>query len=125
LVSERPRRRRFTALAAQRALHRGRAFGRNAARPLGSFKIPAGALAHFFRRFALLGRRKRYAGSPRLRKSNRDGLLGRSRAVLTSTDMVNLFSDEFSSLRRRRFSFARVATGTIDGPFFRHVDPPQ
>jgi hypothetical protein len=44
--------------------------------------------------------------------------------VFAVTDMVNLFSDEFTSLRRRRFAFARVAPGAKDGPFFRHVDPP-
>jgi hypothetical protein len=109
--------------AAQRGFHARRPFGRNTVRPLASLEIAACAFAHWLGRLSLLGRRQPNSGAPRLRKSYRDSLFGRSRAVFTVTDMINLFSDEFSSLRGRSFALARVATRSFDGSFFRHVDP--
>ncbi len=35
-------------------------------------------------------------------------------------DMLDLFSNKFSGLRRRRFTFSFVSTSPLQGAFFRH-----
>jgi hypothetical protein len=90
-----------------------------------SLQIAARLLAGPRRNSAsLLRRRKTDACASRLRKTDGDGLLGRSRAVLAATDVVNLFSDEFSSYGRGRFALARRLARALDGSLFRHVGPP-
>jgi hypothetical protein len=68
------------------------------------------------------GRRKTDAGPPRLRKTDGNGLLRRSRTVFAAADVFNLFSDEFSSYRAGSFAFVRRLARPLYGSFFRHVD---
>ena len=41
--------------------------------------------------------------------------------MFSLTDMLELFSDEFSGLRRRRLAFFRIAVCPLDDFFFRHL----
>jgi hypothetical protein len=92
---------------------------------LSSLQIAPGLLAGTRRDApSLLRRRKADACTSRLRKTDGDGLLGRSRAVLAATDVVNLFSDKFSSYGRGRFTRAHRLARALDGSLFRHVGPP-
>src|SRR5262245_60829984 len=59
-------------------------------------------------------------GTPRLRQTDGDGLLGALRAVLALADVVDLLADELARLRARRLALALVAAGTFEGGFFRH-----
>jgi hypothetical protein len=47
------------------------------------------------------------------RESDRDGLLGGSRAVLSLANMVDFFTNEFACLSRRRLSLAAILSGTF------------
>src|SRR6188508_3487398 len=49
--------------------------------------------------------------APRLRKTDGDGLLGVSRAVLSFPDVVHLLADELPSLRGRTLPLRAVASG--------------
>jgi hypothetical protein len=122
LVRERARRRGLSTLATQCALYAGRSLGGNRTRTARTREIALRLLARRFRRLPLLRRGKSNASAPRLGKADRDGLLRRSRAVFPFADMINLFSDEFTSLGRRRFPLALVAARSFDSLFFRHVD---
>jgi hypothetical protein len=60
--------------------------------------------------------------APGFREADRDGLLGRSRTMLTFSHMVHFLTHEFSSLRARRFSLAGIRTSAFDGFVFRHTN---
>jgi hypothetical protein len=81
-------------------------------------RLTAGALRY---PASFLRRGKSDTCASRLRKADSDGLLRRSRAMFTATNVINLFSDEFSSYRRGRFAFARRPACAFDGSLFRHV----
>ncbi len=61
-----------------------------------------------------------HARSPRFRQSDGDRLLGRSCAMFSFSDVLDLFAHELAGLRRRRFSLGLVASGTFNRFFFRH-----
>src|SRR5207253_9650345 len=70
---------------------------------------------------ACLGRRQIDSGAARLGKSNGDRLLGGSCPMLSFADVMHLFADEFTRLRRWRFAFALVFLCTFECFFFWHV----
>jgi len=55
-------------------------------------------------------------------ETNRNGLLGRTSAVLPLPNMVHFFSDKFSGLCAGRFAFACILTSAFQGSFFWHKD---
>src|SRR5262249_57953121 len=60
----------------------------------------------------------------RLRKADRDRLLGGARAMLALANMVHLLSHEFARLGGRGLSVALVLVGALDGLLVRHVSVP-
>src|SRR5215471_8369571 len=75
------------------------------------------------RRLAFLRRRKVDTGAPRFRQADRDGLLGRTSAVLSLADVIHFLVDEFAGLCARRLAFSLVAPGAFDGLSFGHREP--
>jgi hypothetical protein len=74
-----------------------------------------------FRPFlASFRRRQLHTGATRFRQTNRDGLLWRSRAVFSLTDVLHFFPNEFTGLRRWRKPFAFVLAGPSNYIFFWH-----
>ncbi len=65
--------------------------------------------------------RQLHAGAPRLGQPDRDRLLGRPRAMLALADVVDLLAHELARLGARRFAFAGVPAGALNGSLFRHV----
>lgn len=61
-----------------------------------------------------------YPCAPCLRKSDRDCLLGRTRSVFSFAYVVHFFPNEFSSLRRWRFTLPCIFAGAFQRLFFRH-----
>ncbi len=61
-----------------------------------------------------------HARSPRFRQSDGDRLLGRSCAMFSFSDVLDLFAHELASLRRGRFALRFVASCTFNRLFFRH-----
>src|SRR5947207_13253065 len=62
---------------------------------------------------SLLWRRKFHSSTSRFRKANRDGLFSRSSAVLSFTDMVHLFANEFTGLGRGCLALAFIPFGSF------------
>src|ERR1041384_4201181 len=105
------------------ALQGSRSCARSLGRLLGALflpllKIARGLLAGLFR--SLLGRRQVHSSAPRLRETDGDCLFGRSRAVLSFTNMLDLFADKLSGLRAWRFSFFLIFFRSFQSFFFRH-----
>jgi hypothetical protein len=104
--------------ALQCAQDRSRAFTRClVVRILGGLGILLRLLSHrsgSFRRCQL------HSGATRLGKANRDRLLRRTRAVLTLSDVMDLFANEFSGLSGRGLALAGVFSGSLDGFALRH-----
>src|SRR6187397_934495 len=63
------------------------------------------------------------AGAARFRQTDGDRLLGGTSAMLALTDVLDLFADELTSLRARRFSFPLVLAGAFQRLAFRHLTP--
>jgi hypothetical protein len=82
--------------------------------------IARGLLAGAVRRLAFLRRRQRHSGAPRLREADRNGLLGRTGAVFTLADVLNLFPDEFPGLGARRLALTGIFLCSFDGFLLRH-----
>jgi hypothetical protein len=55
-----------------------------------------------------VGLRQLHSGAPRLGQSDRNRLLGRSRAMFSLAHMMNLFANKFARLDGRRFTFSLV-----------------
>jgi hypothetical protein len=55
-----------------------------------------------------------------LGKPDRYGLLGRTRSMLTLTNVMHLFANEFSGLRGRRFALSCILFGPFQSLAFRH-----
>ena len=55
------------------------------------------------------------------REANRNGLLGRTSAVLPFADMVHFFSDKFSGLCAGRLAFTCIFASAFQCSFFRHA----
>lgn len=53
-------------------------------------------------------------------ETNRNGLLGRTSAVLPLPNMVHFFSDKFSGLCAGRLAFTSIFASAFQGSFFRH-----
>src|SRR5512147_1959802 len=109
-----PRQRRLgrggTTFALQRPADRPRPLARH--RPLAAMALLAlasGALPSLLGRRALLRHRQIDAGTPRLRETDGDGLLGRTGAVLALADVVDLLADELAGLGARRLPLSLVA----------------
>ena len=67
------------------------------------------------------GRRWQFdPGTSGFRETNGNGLLGRTSAVFTLTNIANHLSDKFPSLSACRFSLARILACTLDSCFLRH-----
>jgi hypothetical protein len=64
---------------------------------------------------AALGRRELDAGSTGLRQTDGDCLFRGSRAMFAFADVLDLFADELSGLRRWRFAFARILARALEG----------
>src|SRR6185503_4173144 len=77
---------------------------------------------------ALLGARRRrrelHAGPARLRQSDRDRLLGGTRAVLALADVLDLLVDEFAGLRAWRLSRTLVGACFLECGLLRHCTAP-
>jgi len=61
-----------------------------------------------------------YTCSPRLRQTDRDRLLCRSRAVFPFTDVVDFLANELACLCRWRFALSLVAPSALDRFSFGH-----
>src|SRR5688500_12531208 len=81
-------------------------------------------LPGLLRDFAFWRWRQVYACSARFGQPDSDRLLSRPRPVLAFTDVLDLLSNEFASLRARRFTFTRSLLRSLNGLFFRHKVPP-
>src|SRR6202011_3052075 len=68
----------------------------------------------------LFGGRNVDARSPRLRQTNRNGLLGGSSAVFAFAYMLNFLANEFACLCRGRFTLLSIAMCTLDYIFLWH-----
>jgi hypothetical protein len=91
-----------------------RSFGRRRVRGFRSLGgIAPGLSACAFRCFALLGWRQLYPSPPGLGQTDRDSLLGRASSMLAFADMLDLFADEFSGLRRWSLPLALVLLSTL------------
>src|SRR5438105_12090025 len=64
--------------------------------------------------------RQLYAGTPRLRESDRDRLFGGSHTMFAFADVMHFFPDEFSGLRAGRFARALVALRAFKRLLVRH-----
>jgi hypothetical protein len=73
---------------------------------------------------ASLRRRQLHSGSPCFRQANRDSLLWRPGPVLSFTNVMHLFSNEFAGLRAGRFSFSFILAGAFYGFLLRHMLSP-
>src|SRR5579859_6387923 len=89
-------------------LSRFRPGWRRLVRVFPGFQVLLGLVHDLVRILALLWRIEIDAGSSRFRQSDCDGLLGRPRSVLAFADVVDLFADELTRLRRCRLTFALV-----------------
>jgi hypothetical protein len=63
--------------------------------------------------------------SPRLGQSDRYGLLGRARAVLATSNVLNFFPDKLPGLHRRSFSFPFSLARSSQSLFLWHHAPPD
>jgi hypothetical protein len=72
-----------------------------------------GAPARFFGDPAAGRRRQFDPGTTRLGKSNSNGLLGGTGAMLTFADVVDLFTDELAGLSAGRLALFLVMTRTL------------
>ena len=124
LARQRLLRRRASAFALQRPQCRARPSRRRpsppAARAARRLRAPLGRALRARRRLPEMN-----AGAPRFRQPNRDRLLRRSRAVLALTDVVHLFANELTSLRRRRLPLPFIAPRALQRRLFRHSCPPR
>jgi hypothetical protein len=104
-------------LALQRRAHRARSLrGR-----LSSCGTAGGDRTAFGARFrARRGLAQLDAGTPRLRESDGDRLLRRSRPVLSFPDVVDLLTHELTRLGGRCFAGALVASRAFQGFLLRH-----
>src|SRR5438874_10050130 len=64
--------------------------------------------------------RQLYAGTPRLRESDRDRLFGGSHTMFAFADVMHFFPDEFSGLRAGRFALTLVALRSFQRLLVRH-----
>jgi hypothetical protein len=60
--------------------------------------------------------------TPGLGQADRNGLLGRGRAMLAFSYVVHLLAYEFSRLRAGRFTLKGILASAFDRFFFRHSD---
>lgn len=121
LPGERRMRNRVPAFAAQRVGSCAGALYRWLSPPAAAFAQVAQSLAtNPLRASALFGWRKLDTRSPRLRQTNRNGLLGGSSAVFAFTYMLNFLANEFACLCRGRFTLFCIATGALDHILFWH-----
>jgi hypothetical protein len=67
-----------------------------------------GARTHRFGSGPLFGRRQLHTGAARLRKTDGYGLFRGTRPVDALADVMDFFTNKFSGLGRRRFSFASI-----------------
>src|SRR6267378_5409443 len=125
LARKRRPRGRAPRLALQRALRGSRATrgGRALAVLTGAVRRD-GAAARSRRRAPLLRRRQLDAGPARLGEADGDGLLGRARAVLALTHVVDLLAHELAGLRGGTLALAAVASGPFERSLLRHGPPP-
>jgi hypothetical protein len=65
-------------------------------------------------------RRQLHAGTARFRKPNSDGLLRRSRTMLPFTNMMNLFTHEFTRLSGRGLPFTGIFPCSVNGFLLGH-----
>ena len=82
-------------------------------------------LSRLLRRLTLCGRREFHPLSPRLGQSDRYGLLGRARAVLATSNVLNFFPDKLPGLRRRSSSFPFSFARSSQSLFLWHHAPPD
>src|ERR1700722_10639002 len=106
-------------LALERTFCSPRPFGRNFVRTLRRTCI----LRRFLSRRRRSSRRQFHSCAPRLRKPNGNCLLGRSRSMFALPNVIHLFLDKLSRLRRWRFPFARIFSGPLHGLPLRHGNP--
>jgi hypothetical protein len=59
-----------------------------------------------------------HPSSSRFRQPDGNSLLCTVSAVLTVSDVFDLFANELSRLRRRGFTFTRIFSGTFYNPLF-------
>ena len=78
-----------------------------------------GALARASLGLAFSRRTKGNTGPSGLGKTDGNGLLGRSRPVLATADLVNLFANEFAGLSRGRLARTLVLASLLDGSLVR------
>src|SRR6267143_5827581 len=83
-----------------------------------------GAAARSLRRAPLLRRRQFDAGPARLGEADGDGLLGRARAVLALTHVVDLLAHELAGLRGGTLALAAGASDPFERSLLRHGPPP-
>lgn len=81
--------------------------------PLPLLVSAGGAPARFFGDPAAGRRRQFDPGTTRLGKSNSNGLLGGTGAMLTFADVVDLFTDELAGLSAGRLALFLVMTRTL------------
>jgi len=93
-----------------RALGRGRTFRRFA---VSAGIGPRGAPSGPFACLALPGRRQIDTGAPRLRETDGDGLLGRTRSMLAFADVMHLLAHKLAGLCRGRLPLALVLVGPL------------
>src|SRR5256885_16023568 len=91
---------------------------------LACLKRVFGALAGTRLGLAFAGRTKGNTCASGLGEANGDRLLRRSGSMLTATNFVDLFANEFARLSGRRFAFAPVLTGLFECSLVRHHHSP-
>ncbi len=112
-------RRRRAPLALQRAPHGTRPLRR---RPLaGAPGSLLRAATRLGRRRSIRGRRQLHTRAARLRKADRDRLLGRARTVFSFPHMFDFLADELPRLGRGRLPGAFVRAGPSNGLLFWHL----
>jgi hypothetical protein len=88
--------------------------------------LPAGHVALRFPtslrgRRPFLGRTKPDSGPAGFGQTDRDRLFGRARAVLATTDVMDLLAHELAGLGRSGLALASIAASAFDGGFLGHV----
>ena len=71
--------------------------------------------------FALLGGREFHSGAARFGQPDGDGLLGRTRSVLSFAHVIDLFMNKFTGLCTGRFPCFGVLTRALDGFLLGHA----
>src|ERR1700685_1402589 len=87
---------------------------------LSLFIVAFGPGFRFFRDSTFLGRGQFHPRAPGFGKTDCDGLLRRTGAMLAFPNMVHLFAYDLAGLRAGRFRFPRILTRTSHGLFFGH-----